>query len=47
IIDEVQRVPELLSTIQVLADASKEKGRFILTGSHQPKLHAEISQSLA
>ena len=47
IIDEVQRVPELLSTIQVLADASKERGRFILTGSHQPKLHAEISQSLA
>ena len=47
IIDEVQRVPELLSTIQVLADSSKEKGRFILTGSHQPKLHAEISQSLA
>ena len=47
IIDEVQRVPELLSTIQLLADASKEKGRFILTGSHQPKLHAEISQSLA
>ena len=47
IIDEVQRVPELLSTIQVLADASKKKGQFILTGSHQPKLHAEISQSLA
>lgn len=47
IIDEVQRVPELLSTIQVLADESKEKGRFILTGSHQPKLHAGIAQSLA
>ena len=47
IIDEVQRVPELLSTIQVLADASTEKGRFILTGSHQPKLHEGISQSLA
>lgn len=47
IIDEVQRVPELLSTIQVMADELKENGRFILTGSHQPKLHAEISQSLA
>jgi len=47
IIDEVQRVPELLSTIQVLADETRERGRFILTGSHQPKLHAEISQSLA
>lgn len=47
IIDEVQRVPALLSYIQVAADASKEKGRFILTGSHQPSLRAEIAQSLA
>ena len=47
IIDEVQRVPELLSTIQVMADATKEKGTFILTGSHQPQLHEQISQSLA
>ena len=47
IIDEVQRVPELLSTIQVMADAARERGIFILTGSHQPKLHAKISQSLA
>lgn len=47
IIDEVQRVPQLLSYIQVAADASKEKGRFILTGSHQPSLRAEIAQSLA
>ncbi|MPM89130.1 hypothetical protein SDC9_136238 [bioreactor metagenome] len=47
IIDEVQRVPELLSTIQVMADEIKENGRFILTGSHQPKLHAGIAQSLA
>ncbi|MDD4537416.1 MAG: AAA family ATPase [Lentisphaeria bacterium] len=47
IVDEIQRVPDLLSTIQVLADETREKGRFILTGSHQPKLHAEISQSLA
>ncbi|NMA40264.1 MAG: ATP-binding protein [Lentisphaerae bacterium] len=47
IIDEVQRVPELLSTIQVLADKTRERGCFILTGSHQPKLHAQISQSLA
>ncbi|MDD3695393.1 MAG: ATP-binding protein [Lentisphaeria bacterium] len=47
IVDEVQRVPELLSTIQVLADETRERGCFILTGSHQPKLHAQISQSLA
>ncbi|MFB0917811.1 MAG: AAA family ATPase, partial [Clostridiaceae bacterium] len=37
IIDEVQRVPELLSAIQVMVDEHREKnGRFILTGSHQP-----------
>ena len=47
IVDEVQRVPDLLSTIQVLADETRERGRFILTGSHQPQLHAQISQSLA
>jgi predicted AAA+ superfamily ATPase len=47
ILDEVQRLPELLSTIQVLADDCATNGQFILTGSHQPALHAEISQSLA
>lgn len=48
IIDEVQRVPELLSAIQVMVDENRDKnGRFILTGSHQPSLQKEISQSLA
>jgi uncharacterized protein len=47
IIDEVQRVPELLSYIQVLADASGARGQYILTGSHQLELAAAISQSLA
>lgn len=48
IFDEVQRVPELLSWIQVLVDERpKDKGRFILTGSHQLKLRESISQSLA
>ena len=47
ILDEIQRVPELLSYIQILADRSPEPGRFVLTGSHQPKLRAEVSQSLA
>ena len=48
IIDEVQRVPELLSRIQVLVDADpKRKGGYVLTGSHQPSLRASISQSLA
>ncbi len=47
IIDEIQRLPMLLSYIQVECDKSTRKGAFILTGSHQPALKAEISQSLA
>jgi predicted AAA+ superfamily ATPase len=48
ILDEVQRVPDLLSRIQVLVDEKpREKGVFILTGSHQPQLREGISQSLA
>jgi predicted AAA+ superfamily ATPase len=47
ILDEIQRVPELLSYIQVMADENKRKGEFILTGSQQPKLAEGISQSLS
>ena len=48
ILDEVQRVPELLSRIQVLVDANpKRKAAYVLTGSHQPALRAGISQTLA
>lgn len=47
IIDEAQRVPELLSYIQVMVDAEGLNGRIILTGSHQLRLSQAISQSLA
>ena len=47
IIDEIQRVPQLLSYIQVMVDEAEVKGQFILTGSHQLSLHQSISQSLA
>jgi len=47
ILDEIQRVPELLSYIQVIVDETKTPGMFILTGSHQLQLHEAISQSLA
>jgi len=47
IIDEIQRVPELLSYIQVITDELDQPGRFILTGSHQLGLHEAVSQSLA
>lgn len=47
ILDEIQNTPQLLSYIQVIVDEKKEKGQFILTGSHQLSLHQAISQSLA
>jgi uncharacterized protein len=47
ILDEVQRLPALLSYIQGMVDGTKKRGRFILTGSHQPQPHEAISQSLA
>lgn len=47
ILDEIQRVPELLSYIQGIVDNSSDTGQFILTGSHQPMLHQAVSQSLA
>ena len=47
VIDEIQRVPELLSWIQVRVDENKRAGEFILTGSHQFELNRHISQSLA
>lgn len=47
ILDEVQRLPVLLSYLQGVVDRQQGKGRFILTGSHQPRLHEAVSQSLA
>jgi hypothetical protein len=47
VFDEVQRLPVLLSYLQGMVDKDRRRGRFILTGSHQPQLHEAISQSLA
>ncbi len=47
ILDEVQRLPLLLSYIQGIVDQAGKPGHFILTGSHQPRRHEAISQSLA
>lgn len=47
VLDEIQNVPSLLSWIQVLTDADPRKGRFILTGSHQLQVSAQVTQSLA
>jgi len=47
VLDEIQNVPSLLSWIQVLTDADPRKGRFVLTGSHQLQVNAQVTQSLA
>jgi len=47
VIDEIQRVPDLLSYIQTAVDGNKGNGRFVLTGSHQFDLLSSITQSLA
>jgi predicted AAA+ superfamily ATPase len=47
IFDEVQRVPQLMSYLLGMADASPRMGRFVLTGSQQFGLMDGITQSLA
>lgn len=47
VLDEVQRVPDLLSWLQVHVDQHPAAGPFILTGSHSFDLMNGISQSLA
>ncbi|MDP2360263.1 MAG: ATP-binding protein [bacterium] len=47
LLDEIQRAPDLLNTVQVLVDADGRPGRFLLTGSEQVGLRQALSQSLA
>lgn len=47
ILDEIQRVPELLSYLQSRVDEVSAPGQFILTGSQQFEVMATLSQSLA
>jgi uncharacterized protein len=47
VLDEIQRVPALLSWIQVDVDEDSRPGRFILTGSHSFDLMGAVTQSLA
>lgn len=46
ILDEVQRVPELLSYIQGIVDEDRE-ACFVLSGSHNPLMMESVNQSLA
>jgi predicted AAA+ superfamily ATPase len=47
VIDEVQRVPRLVSYLQGLVDADPRPGRFLLTGSQNLALVDALTQSLA
>jgi len=47
IIDEVQRVPELLRSIKLSVDEDRRPGRFLLTGSANVLALPQVSESLA
>ena len=47
ILDEIQRVPDLVSYLQPIIDRSNQPGRYILTGSQQFEVMTTITQSLA
>ena len=47
VIDEVQRVPNILSEIQVQVDRDESKSKFVITGSENLLLSAAVTQSLA
>jgi len=47
VLDEVQRCPELLSYLQGVVDERARMGDFVITGSQQFGLLAQITQSLA
>lgn len=47
VLDEVQRVPSILSYLQGVIDEDRKPGRFILTDSQQFLLMRGVSQSLA
>ncbi len=47
VIDEIQRVPRLLSYIQSVVDETRSQGMFILTGSQNLDLISHVTQSLA
>jgi predicted AAA+ superfamily ATPase len=47
ILDEIQRVPELLRTIKLSVDGNRKPGRFVLTGSANLLLLPDLGDSLA
>lgn len=47
VIDEIQRIPELLLPIKVAVDTNRQPGRFILTGSANILMLPKVSESLS
>jgi len=47
VIDEVQRQPELFTTLRPLSDRSRTPARFLLLGSVSPQLMRGVSETLA
>ena len=46
VLDEVQRAPELLLALKAVIDRDPRLGRFLLTGSNQPRISQHVSDSL-
>ena len=47
VLDEIQRVPELLTSVKVAVDRNRRPGQFLLTGSANVLLLPRLSESLA
>lgn len=47
VIDEVQRAPEIFTTLRPLADREREPARFLILGSAAPRMLRQTSESLA
>lgn len=45
-IDEVQRAPDLLLSIKSIVDREQRAGRYLLSGSNQPKMGSAVGDSL-
>ena len=47
VLDEVQRVPDILPAVKIAVDSQREKARFVLSGSANLLLLKQVSESLA
>ncbi len=47
VLDEVQRVPEIFTTLKLVVDRDRQPGRFLLTGSADVLLLPKLADSLA